>query len=65
MTLTIPPEFQGKASVDVPVAGRVGFGLGRNASYAAAARGEIPTVRIGKKIRVPVAQLLRQLGYEI
>ena len=31
----------------------------------AAARGEIPTVRIGKKIRVPVAQLLRQLGYEI
>lgn len=65
MSLTIPPEFEGEATVDVPLAGRVIYGLGRNASYAAAARGDLPTVRIGKKIRVPVALLLKQLGYEI
>lgn len=65
MSLTIPSEFEGEMSVDVPTAGRVCWDLGRNASYAAAARGEIPTVRIGKKIRVPVAQLLRQLGYDL
>jgi hypothetical protein len=65
MTIQIPSEFEGFASVDVPVAGRVAYGLGRNASYAAAARGDLPTIRLGKKIRVPVAQLLKQLGYEL
>ena len=64
MTIPIPPGLEGKATIDVPEAGEF-YGLGRNASYAAAARGDLPTVRIGKKIRVPVAQLLRQLGYEI
>jgi hypothetical protein len=28
--------------------------MSRNASYDAAARGEIPTVRIGRLLRVPV-----------
>jgi hypothetical protein len=45
----------------VPEAGRIYFDLGRNASYGAAARGEIPTIKIGAKLRVPVAALERIL----
>jgi hypothetical protein len=41
----------------VPEAGRRYFGLSRNASYAAAERGEIPTIRIGRLLRVPVRAL--------
>ena len=36
----------------VPEAGEM-LGLTRNASYEAAKRGDIPTIRIGKLIRVP------------
>src|SRR5262249_22882899 len=45
----------------VPEAGRKYFGLGRNASYAAAARGDIPVVRIGRLLRASVAALDRML----
>ena len=48
----------------VPQAGEM-LGLTRNASYAAAKRGDIPTIRIGKLIRVPKAafdQLLARAG---
>jgi hypothetical protein len=38
--------------------------LGKNASYAAARRGEIPTIRFGKKLRVPKAKFLRILSGE-
>ena len=38
--------------LDVPEAGAM-LGLNRNAAYAAAKRGDIPTIRIGKLIRVP------------
>jgi hypothetical protein len=48
-------------TVSVPDAGRRYFGLAKNASYAAATRGEIPTIRIGGRLRVPVCQLERML----
>ena len=38
--------------LSVPTAGRMA-GLGRNSAYAAAARGEIPTVAFGGLLRVP------------
>lgn len=41
-------------TISVPEAGRRYFNLSRNAAYAAAERGEIPTVRIGRLLRVPV-----------
>jgi hypothetical protein len=44
-------------TLTVPEAGRRYFGLGRNASYEAAARGDIPTIKIGKLLRVPVRAL--------
>jgi excisionase family DNA binding protein len=37
------------------------LGVGRNKAYEAARRGEIPTIRIGKRILVPVAALERML----
>lgn len=49
------------ATITVPEAGRRYFGLSRNGSYAAAERGEIPTVRIGRLLRVPVRALERML----
>jgi excisionase family DNA binding protein len=41
-------------TLDVPTAGRRYLGLSRGASYAAAERGEIPTIRVGRLLRVPV-----------
>jgi excisionase family DNA binding protein len=47
-------------TVSVPEAGRW-LGIKRNAAYAAAHNGEIPTIKIGKLLRVPVAALERML----
>jgi hypothetical protein len=47
--------------MSVPEAGKKYFGLGRNASYAAAARGEIPTIKIGSRIFAVVAALERRI----
>ena len=44
-------------TITVPRAGAEYFGLSRGASYEAAKRGEIPTIRIGKLLRVPVRAL--------
>jgi excisionase family DNA binding protein len=38
------------------------LGIGRNQAYEAAHRGEIPSIRIGKRILVPVAALDRLLN---
>ena len=48
-------------TLTVPEAGRRYFDLGRNASYEAARRGDIPTIRIGRLLRVPVVALERML----
>jgi hypothetical protein len=49
-------------TISVPEAARKYFGLkSRNAAYDAAARGEIPTIRIGRLLRVPVRALEKML----
>jgi hypothetical protein len=53
-----PPEPK---TISVPEAGRVYFDLGRNAAYEAARRGDIPTIRIGRLLRVPVVAMERML----
>ena len=53
---------QNAKTLSVPEAGRVYFDLGRNASYAAAARGEIPTIKIGSRLRVPIVRLEQMLA---
>jgi hypothetical protein len=52
-------------TISVPEAGKKYFGLSRNGSYDAADRGEIPTIKIGRLLRVPVRlmeQMLDQAG---
>ncbi|GAA4531391.1 helix-turn-helix domain-containing protein [Chelativorans composti] len=51
-----------KPTISVPEAGRLFFGLARNAAYEAAKNGDIPTVKVGGRIMVPVAPLAERLG---
>jgi hypothetical protein len=48
-------------TLSVPEAGKRYFGLGRDGSYRAAGRGDIPTIRIGRLLRVPVQAMERLL----
>ena len=51
-------------TISVPEAGaRLGL-KSKDSAYAAAAKGEIPTIRIGKLLRVPVVTFERMLGIE-
>ena len=59
--MTPPNDDHGPKTISVPEAGAQYFGLAKNASYEAAARGEIPVIRIGGRLRVPVCQLERML----
>ena len=59
-TLTIA-DIAHLPTVDVPVAGQL-LGIGRDAAYAAAAAGQIPALRLGRSLRVPVPRLLEMLG---
>jgi hypothetical protein len=55
-------EVLKRSTISVPQAGLVFYDLSRNGSYEAAKRGEIPTIKIGRKLRVPVAPMAEQLG---
>jgi hypothetical protein len=48
-------------TLTVPEAGRIYFGLGKNSSYEAARRGDFPTIRIGRLLRVPIVAIERKL----
>lgn len=48
-------------TISVPEAGKRYFGLSRNGSYDAAERGEIPTIKVGRLLRVPVRLMERML----
>ena len=39
------------------------LGISRSAAYRAAARGEIPTIRIGGRLLVPTAKLYAMLDW--
>lgn len=49
---------QHELTLSVPEAGRR-LGLGKNLAYEAAKRGELPVLRFGRKLRVPLAALER------
>ena len=48
-------------TMTIPEAGKYYLGLSRNGSYQAAARGEIPFIRIGRLKRVPSHLMERRL----
>lgn len=52
---------QDRAWLTVPEAGRLVAGLGRSQSYEAVRRGDIPVIRLGRRIVVPTAGLRRLL----
>ena len=61
VTWSVP---EGRLTISVPEAGQM-LGIGRDAAYAAAARGDIPTLRLGgRTLRVPVPKLLQLLGVD-
>ncbi len=57
------PTPQDRPTVSVEEAGRW-FGLGRSAAYEACQRGEIPTLRFGRSVRVPTARARVLLGLD-
>lgn len=61
MFLTLD-EALTRPTISVTEAGSLFFGLGRNAAYEAARRGDIDTVKVGGRIMVPVAPLAAKLG---
>ncbi len=56
-----PHDTEKPKTMSVPDAGRVYYDLSKNASYAAAQRGDIPIIRIGRLLRVPVAAMERRV----
>lgn len=57
-------ELLSKPTADVPEVGRICYGMCRNSSYDAAKRGDIPTIKVGRLLKVPTAALRKQLGLE-
>jgi excisionase family DNA binding protein len=53
----------GRLVYTVPEAGQL-LGLGRNAAYEAARRGDIPTIRMGRLLRVPKGPFHKLVGAE-
>ena len=50
-------------TMSVVEAGRIYFGIGRDASYQAARKGQIPVIRVGHFWRVPIAAMERLMQY--
>lgn len=55
-----PVDGKAVLTITVPQAGAM-VGLSRNASYASVQRGEIPVLRFGAQLRVPLAPWLRKI----
>jgi hypothetical protein len=54
-------DIKAKKTLSVPEAGQSYYGLGKNASYEAAKRGDIPFIQVGGKKRVPVQAMENRL----
>jgi len=60
-TTTVPGDWRSRTVVSVPVAGKL-LDLSRQGAYDAASRGDLPVIRIGRRLVVPVVKLRRLLG---
>jgi excisionase family DNA binding protein len=54
-------DWRSRTTLTVEEAAEV-LSIGRASAYAAAGDGDLPTVRIGRRLLVPVAGLRRMLG---
>jgi excisionase family DNA binding protein len=57
------PDSATEPTVTVERAGAL-LGISRGSAYAAAAAGDIPTIRVGRRLLVPTAALRRLLGLD-
>jgi hypothetical protein len=48
-------------TLTVPEAGKRYYGLSRNGSYDAAKRGDLPTIAVGRLLRVPIRAMEKKL----
>jgi hypothetical protein len=60
-TTTVPRDWRSLTVVSVPVAGKL-LDLSRQGAYDAANRGDLPAIRIGRRLVVAVVKLRRLLG---
>lgn len=63
VTQRVLPDPELEPTISVPAAGKI-FGLSRPSAYEAARRGDIPTIRMGRRLMVPTVKILRLLGYD-
>lgn len=61
MSATTTATTSGPLTLTVEEAGRL-LGISRGAAYRAAACGQIPTIRLGRRLLVPTARLHQLLG---
>ena len=54
----------GRATLKIEEAGRI-LGISRAAAYQAAAKGELPVIKIGKRLLVPRVALERMLDAQL
>ena len=52
------------ATMSIPAAAKL-LGISRSAGYRAVASGQIPTIRIGRRLLVPTARLYQLLGWPL
>ena len=65
ITVALPtlPTAEDEPTITVDRA-RVFYGLSRGGMFAAVKRGDIPSIRIGRRILLPTASVRRQLGLD-
>jgi len=61
---TILEVLRSNPTVSVETAGAA-LGLGRASAYQAAKRGQIPSIKLGRRLVVPSGHLLRMLGADL
>lgn len=61
MTTMTTDDWRSESTITVERAADV-LGIGRSNAYTLAGTGELPTLRLGRCLRVPVARLRRMLG---
>lgn len=49
-------------TLSVPEAGRRYFGLSRSSAYRAAEKGDLPTIKVGGRLFVPLAKINAMVG---
>jgi excisionase family DNA binding protein len=62
--MTIDTNSISRRTVTVEEAGKM-LGIGRNQAYEAARRGDLPVIKMGKRLLVPRAVLEKMLSGEV